>query len=338
MRLSLPDRVRAAFTGAWEHGSPAPGLAGALLLPASFLFAIGVRVYHAAYDAGVLPVRTLDVPVVSVGNITVGGAGKTPVTGWLVDRLLEAGWHPAVLHGGYHDDEPALHRRWHPSIPVVAMRDRAAGAVRALGAGADVLVLDDAFQHRRLARDLDVVLVAAELWSDRPTLLPRGPWREPARALRRADLLCVTRKTATPERAAAVARAVARTAPEVPVAQIHLHAAGWANGTGARRPAPPGGGVGVAGIAGPTAFFDQARRAGAALADVMVFPDHYDYGPDVVGRILGRAGDGPVVTTAKDAVKLLGDVAPDRLWVLEQGVTVEEGEDLVKHALDALRP
>lgn len=337
MRLSPGDRVRARFASAWEEGGPAPGLGGAVLSPAAVFYGLAIRMYHAAYDAGLFPVRGLGVPVISVGNITVGGAGKTPVTRWVVDRLLDRGRRPGVLHGGYHDDEPALHRLWHPSIPVVAMKDRAAGGSRAVAAGADILVLDDAFQHRRLARDLDMVLVAAELWSDHPALLPRGPWREPPAALRRAGLLCVTRKTAAPDRAADVATAVARAAPGVPVAQMHLHGAGWTNGAGARRTAPPPtAAVAVAGIAGPTAFLDQARGAGAELADVVVLPDHYDYGPDAMGRILARAGERPIVTTAKDAVKLLRDLSPDRLWVLEQGVTVERGEDLVKDALDAL--
>src|SRR5690606_7983757 len=129
---------------------------------------------------------------------------------WLVRELVRRGFTPGILHGGYAEDEPDLFRLWFPQLPVVAERDRLRGAGKAMHQGADVLVLDDAFQHRRFGRDLDVVLVAAETWTRHARLLPRGPYREPPRSLRRADVVVVTRRTASAEQAARVEVDVAR--------------------------------------------------------------------------------------------------------------------------------
>ena len=178
------------------------------------------------YDRGLFRSYRLPRPVISVGNLTTGGTGKTPVVRWLVRVLRRRGWTPGILHGGYAEDEPALHRAWFPDLPVVADRDRLRGAGRAMEMGADVLVLDDAFQHRRIGRDLDIVLVAAEAWGRTARLLPRGPYREPPSALRRADLVVVTRRTATAARAAQVEWDVGRISGR-PTARLHLDARRW---------------------------------------------------------------------------------------------------------------
>ncbi|HET9985272.1 MAG TPA: tetraacyldisaccharide 4'-kinase [Longimicrobiales bacterium] len=345
----------AAFVHRWWRGEAGwPGRALDLALaPAELLFRGGEAAYHAAYSGGLLGAERVAAPVVSVGNLTVGGAGKTPVTRWLVDELLRRGARPAVLHGGYAADEPALHARWHPGVPVVAERDRRTGARRALDAGATVLVLDDGFQHRRLARDLDIVLVAAERWSARPRLLPRGPWREAPAALVRADVVVVTRRTATPEAAAAVAAEVRRFAPGAVPAVVALRAAGWLRWRGGapagpgpgrvepdprRRPAPDGAeagapaaavgaprGVAVSGIAEPGAFLAQARASGAVLTASLEFRDHHEYTARDAERIVAAAAGAAVLTTAKDAVKLEPLLPGVELWVLEQEVVVEAG-------------
>src|SRR5690554_6330513 len=104
---SLPERV-------WRGQRPAAAAARTVLLPPALLFRAGTAVRNALYDRGVLRSTRIDVPVVSIGNISVGGAGKTPFTRHVVERLLARGSTPAILHGGYGDDEPALHRLWHP--------------------------------------------------------------------------------------------------------------------------------------------------------------------------------------------------------------------------------
>jgi tetraacyldisaccharide 4'-kinase len=309
-------------------------LLNAALAPAEAAYGAAVRLRARAYARGLLEVRRVSVPVISVGNVAVGGTGKTPVAHWLAVTLRARGRRPAVLHGGYAEDEPDLHRHWSPDIPVVAEKDRFAGAERAIGAGADVLVMDDGFQHRRLHRDLDIVLVAAERWDESPRLLPRGPWRESRQALRRADLVIVTRKTATRQGAAAVADAVRALSPRLAVANVHL-AAGWRL-PGAARPAgpPPGAALLVSGLAEPELFADSAALAGARVADRLVFPDHHVYAADDVARIRQAAAGRPIVTTEKDWTKLHHGLGHERVWLLVQGVIIESGGETVTQLLD----
>ena len=132
------------------------------LVTLELLYGAGVRLRNRAFDLGLRRTQRAPVPVISVGNIVAGGAGKTPFTRWLVQELMQRGKRPAILHGGYGSDEPKLHRKWLPSAIVVEQKDRVAAASAAAHDGADVVVLDDAFQHRRLSRDLDIVLVPVE--------------------------------------------------------------------------------------------------------------------------------------------------------------------------------
>ncbi|MBI2409094.1 MAG: tetraacyldisaccharide 4'-kinase, partial [Gemmatimonadetes bacterium] len=163
------------------------------------------------------------VPTVSVGNITVGGTGKTPMAAWVAAELRARGRAPAILLRGYGDDEPLVHAMLNPTVAVVANPNRRLGGAQAVAQGATALVLDDAFQHRQMPRDADIVLVSADLWQDVPVrLLPAGPFREPLVALRRASCVVVTRKSATPERAGQVVSQLRRAAGDVPLAVVHL--------------------------------------------------------------------------------------------------------------------
>src|SRR5687767_4085944 len=117
------------------------------LEPLSAVYRAVMSGRRAVYNRGLLRASRIDVPVISVGNLVVGGSGKTPFTRWLIGRLRELGRKPAVLHGGYAADEPALHRRWFPDAIVIEGRDRVAGAREAVARGADAIVLDDAMQH-----------------------------------------------------------------------------------------------------------------------------------------------------------------------------------------------
>lgn len=321
----------------WEGDTRLVGrLLGAALTPAELGYRAVMRARNAAYGAGVAPVDVPPVPAISIGNISVGGTGKTPMVRWLVRLLRRRGWTPGILHGGYAEDEPALHRAWFPELPVVADRDRLRGAGRAMSLGADVLVLDDAFQHRRIGRDLDIVLIAAETWTARPRLLPRGPFREPLSALRRADLLVVTRRTATAERAAEVARDAARVSGRL-TARVFLQARRWIRPDGSpREGAPRGDAVALAGIARPDDFFDQAEDAGARLVDAIAFPDHHPYDEREAAAILRLAAGGPIVMTAKDAVKLAPMMQLADVWVLEQKITFEAGRAELLAAVEAV--
>ena len=336
MRNGLHGAARAAWAGD-GHGSARAFRAATAPLEVLYRGAVGLR--NRAFDRGLRRERRAPVPVVSVGNLAVGGTGKTPLTAWVVDVLLDQGRRPAVVARGYGEDELALHRMWHPRVPVHADPDRHAAAEEAAREGADCVVLDDGFQHRRLARDLDVVLLAAEHRFPGP-LLPRGRYREPATSLRRGHVVVLTRKTAGASEVDALAACVARVAPGLPVARARLAPRAWRGLRGEAASAPRGDVLAVSAVAGPETFHRLVADAAGGTVEPMPFPDHHAYGPSDVEAIRRRAAGRPVAVTEKDAVKLegwgeaLGDVR-----VLALAVDVEEGEALLRERLlEATRP
>lgn len=334
--MSLPvERI-------WYADGWAERAARAALAPAAWVYAAASAGRNALYDRGVLTAHTPAVPVLSVGNLSVGGTGKTPVTAWAAERLRHAGARPAIVLRGYGDDEPLVHRRLNPDVEVVVDSNRVRGVVEARRAGADCVVLDDGFQHRAIARHADWVLVAAERGHAGDRLLPAGPLREPVAALRRADVLLVTRKSASREEAMRVADQLAHHVRGGAVAVCHLapealvHATtgevaplSWLDG---RRV------VAVAAIGAPRDFFAQLRALGARL-DEASFPDHHLFDAGDVARLARRAtGTDGVLCTLKDAVKLAPvwpRVGPS-LWYVSQRAAVEHGERTLDASLDAV--
>lgn len=303
----------------------APAESAALGLAAQ-LYGAGVALRNAAFDARLRRVHHATVPVISVGNIVAGGAGKTPFTRWLVESLLAKGKRVAILHGGYRSDEPALHRAWLPEAIVIAGRDRVRTAAQAVAQGADVIVLDDAFQHRRLARDLDIVLMPVEAGHAR--LLPSGPLREPESALARADLIVVTRKARTAQTARALAEAL-RTRFAKPCAVAAIEAALPDEAIG-------GPVVAVASIARPDLFLANLRSLGVDVAKLLAYPDHYDYGSADAAHITRTAAERAIVTTEKDAVKLRALLPGGALRIVPQRVVIEEGGAVLHDMLEKL--
>ncbi|MDT8340273.1 MAG: tetraacyldisaccharide 4'-kinase [Longimicrobiales bacterium] len=332
----------------------------ALLLPAEYGFRGAVALRGAWYRRRPPPSAAL--PVVSVGNLSVGGTGKTPVASWVARVLCDGGLRPALVTGGAAPDEAALHRRWTPDLPVLTGRDRRSAVARAEALGARCAVLDDGFQHRALPRELDLVLVSAE--EGLPgALLPRGPFREPCSALGRAGAVVVTRKLAPPEVAEALVRTVAQVLGEgasrdtqggTPVrplvARLWLapgavrplgdRKAGPADGEGPAAdasgrtrphgPVPSGvAWVVASGVAHPASVAEAVASLGLRVHDLLPFPDHHRFTRSDVLRILQAAAGRPVVVTEKDAVKL--EVFPEALGadfhVLEQRLVWEAGEE-----------
>ena len=203
-------------------------LLSGLLAPASWAYGLLVSMRNGAYERDVGE-RVPGLRVISVGNLAVGGTGKTPLSAWVARFLSDRGVATAIVSRGYGRDELVLHRQWNPEVAVEADSDRILAAVRARDAGAAVAVLDDGFQHRRLARDLDLVILAAE---DRfpGRLLPTGPYREPAASLARADVILVTRRTALLGTSAR---------DPAPSAWLRADASGGRRATRARRVAGP---------------------------------------------------------------------------------------------------
>lgn len=323
----------------------ADGMAARALTPLSWLFAAGTGLRNALFDLGVLRSERLPIPAVSVGNLSVGGTGKTPVAAWVAQELRARGARPAIVMRGYGADEPLVHRRLNPDVPVIVNADRVAGARAAAEAGATVAVLDDAFQHRRARRDVDLVLVAAEQGAAR-RLLPAGPLREGRGALRRASLLIVTRKSASLAEAEAVAAEWtafagapascvvalvpgplrdARDAAAVPLDTGHL---------AGRRV------LAISAIGAPTAFAAQLTAHGAIVTQA-TFPDHHPFDARDAAALTARAESLDLaVCTLKDAVKLapLWPREASPLWYLSQAVVVERGVAPLREALHRLVP
>jgi tetraacyldisaccharide 4'-kinase len=316
--------------GVWESSSIGARLIRGALIPASWGYAGVVAARNAAYDRGWLRAHQLALPAISVGNLTVGGTGKTPVSAYIAARLAERGMKPAIVMRGYGNDETLVHARLNPEVPVVVAADRVRGALDARLASRDIVVLDDAFQHRRARRDADVVLLAAELAGPvRP--LPAGPWREPLTSLARASLIVVTRKSASPVRARELFLHVRRFAPAAGGAIVHLAAdrlVAWGSGdvrelTAIRDQHV----VAAAAVGDPRAFAAQLADAGARV-ELVARRDHHAYSAEDASALARRADGGAmIVCTLKDAVKL-GPVWPREappLWYLSQRVVVESG-------------
>ena len=311
--------VRRMWAG---EAGPLGAAARFALWPAEGLFRAGGRLRREAYDRGWLPAEPGAIPVVSVGNLSVGGTGKTPVSSWIIRQLDARGEQPALGARGEGRDELLLHRTWTPSVPVIADPDRRQGVREAASLGATVAVLDDGFQHRRLARQADVVLVATE--EGLPgALLPRGPFREPRAALGRAQGIVVTRKSGTVGEAEGLAESLGRAFPAAVVATVHLAPGAWRRlaGTGAAMPGRPAGPVTFAtGVARPESVRASVEAAGCEVRLLEAFPDHHEFTEDDLERILDRSGGRAVVVTEKDAVKLAELPLPPEapVWVLGQ--------------------
>jgi tetraacyldisaccharide 4'-kinase len=328
----------------WTGRGKLARVARTLLTPAEVLYRTVVATRGMLYDRGVFSAENFSVPVLSIGNLSVGGTGKTPVAAWCAQRLAAKGMRPGIVLRGYGGDETIVHRRLNEGMPVIAAADRARGIREAIAQGVDAVVLDDAFQHRRAARDADIVLVNADVWSGRPRLLPAGPWREPLRSVRRANLVIITRKTADRATVEDVRRALANAAPHVRVATAHL-APGELRSTSTGQSLPlrvlDGADLtAIAAIAHPDSFFKQLTELGAIVRPHS-FPDHHAFTREEARSLADRATYSDfVVCTLKDAVKL-ESLWPDEagsLWYVSQRFRIEDGQEHIERLLDAFRP
>ena len=345
------------------HGDGASARAGrALLSPAERVFAAIVARRNARFDRE--PPRRTMLPAISVGNLTVGGTGKTPVAAWCTAKLRAMHAKPSIVLRGYGDDEWRVHALLNPDVPVIVSPDRVGGIAAAAARGADCVVLDDAFQHRQASRVVDLVLVSADRWREPVRLLPAGPYREPMTSLARATVAVVTVKSAGDDAVAALSHAIGIAAPRIPVAVVRLrlgrlqlaarlHASSSAAQSSARTgPAvrdrggrdmlshePPwlaGRSIVVASAVGdPGAFETQLRAFGAVLRHTLRFPDHHAFTAADAERIarLGEGTDG-VVCTLKDAVKLhvVWPREATPLWYVSQSVVVDRGAEALDRA------
>jgi len=336
------------------RGGPGLTLARmALRLPAA-AYGLGVRARNGLYRAGWRRQVRAEVPVISVGNITAGGTGKTPLVSWLARMMLIYRLRPAVLSRGYGarggrgiDDENAMLARMTGGVPVVVCPNRLEGARRAVREhGANVLILDDGFQHRRLARDLDIVLIDAVWPFGGGHLLPRGLLREPLKELRRAGALVITRaELVTPHRLAAIRDRLREMAPDVHIAVCRNVLKGLRRlGARRERDAEPaelarGRWAAFCGIGNPEGFLLTLRAASCRPALFRIFADHHHYTRRQLELLLQEASDAGctgVVTTEKDAVKLerlVGGVSGPPIYAAQSELEFTEGAETLTAAI-----
>ena len=337
----MPDLRRIVET-IWTGRGRRVRTVRALLSPIEVAYRGAMALRGWMYDSGLFAAESFSVSVVSVGNLSVGGTGKTPVAAWIARMLTERGLRPGIVLRGYGGDETLVHRRLNARVPVIVASDRRRGIREAIAQGADVVILDDAFQHRRAARDVDVVLVDADSWSGPPRLLPAGPWREPLRSARRASLVIITRKTADKARVDAARRAVGAAAPNVPIAIVHLTPGDLrSTTTGQTLPLHALRGAdltAIAAIARPESFFRQLTELGAVVRP-HTFADHHAFTRREARHLAAEASSSDfVVCTLKDAVKLesIWPAESGSLWYVSQRLKIEDGQPHIDRMLDDL--
>lgn len=327
--------VRGELRGFW------PGLQRGALRLASVPYGWATRLRNGLYDRGWKYTHHAGVPVVSVGNLTVGGTGKTPCVEYVARFYRGLDLRVAILSRGYgsrtgRNDEALLLEENLPDVAHLQGADRAALADIAVAElESEVLVLDDGFQHRRLVRNLDLVLVdATDPWGQ-GFLFPRGLLREAAAGLARAGVVVLTRSDQVDERERGrIREAVTRFAPGAVLAESTHRPMDLINGEGAvatldvlrQRPV-----AAFCGLGNPDAFRRTLTDMGAAVTAFWRFPDHHAYTrPDVEDlRTWARqqATDCVIVTTQKDLVKLrLAQLSGRPLWALRIRLHVTDGQ------------
>jgi tetraacyldisaccharide 4'-kinase len=303
---------------------------------------------NALYARRWLPTFRVPVPVVSVGNLTVGGTGKTPCVEYVARWYRQQELRVAILSRGYGsigdaNDEAMVLEENLPDVPHLQGADRAALARLALDElDSEVLVLDDGFQHRRLERDLDIVLIDATRPWGHGYLLPRGLLREPPSSLRRAGVIMLTRC----DQVAAVDRdrlrhEVRRLAPQVSLVETVHCPLEWVNSAGRTAPLDLVRNQPVAafcGIGNPEAFHRTLVSLHARPAAFRTYADHHRYTRGDLQQLSEWARRQPedslLATTQKDLVKLrLTELAGRPLWALRIGLQVESGEDILHRRL-----
>ncbi len=316
------------------------------LLLAEGAFRAGVGLRGALYDRGLLQSHRPPGPrIISVGNLNVGGAGKTPLTIHLANRLQQQGERVVVLTRGYGrasqipveisaqvprpsvreaGDEPLLIADCCPGVPVLVGSDRVALAGQAVDRHrATVLLLDDGLQHRRLARDLDVVVIDAAARFGNGHLMPRGPLREPLGALARASLACMR---------VSPGGEVPRLELPIPYFVARYLPSGWRDEQGRDQPlsALAGGVVALTAIARPSAFQATLVGAGLQVEQLITYPDHHPFSDAELEAARGAAAGRVIVTTEKDRLRLPPGFPA---WTLRMALRIEEGAPLLERAL-----
>lgn len=336
------------------------------LAPLSLAYRAAVKTRSAFYRSGILNTQTVGVPVISVGNITTGGTGKTPLVAWIAEELAHRGHRVCVLTRGYRransaervlvsngeiivsdvdqagDEATMLARALLGKAAVVCDADRVSGAHWAIeNLKTEVLILDDGFQHVRIGRDLDIVTIdATNPWGN-GRLLPAGILREPITSLNRGDCIVVTR---TGDAINAGLQEQIRQATDAPIFRSTAAICRIAaldspedvtdNETLLNQPI-----AAFCGIGNPNAFFEQLRDEGFHLRQTEAFRDHHKYSQADIDRLSRRAADAgaqALITTAKDAVKLRSMHFTLPSYVVEIEMQIQDADRLLALIAEAI--
>lgn len=346
------DSFHALIRG--DRRGPLAWAARAGLWWARLPYAVGVWVRNRRYDRYPAAAIRVPVPVVSVGNLTVGGTGKTVCVEHVARFYRSRDVPVAVLSRGYGtpdggpNDEALLLEDNLPDVPHLQGADRAVLANTAVEElEAEVLVLDDGLQHRRLHRDLDVVLIDATRPLAAEYLFPRGLLREPVASLKRAGVAVFTRcDQAPPESLNEQVRWLTERLPGLPVCQTRhepVELIGPGGATAAVRELRGKPVAAVCGIGNPGAFRRTLADLGATVIDTRVYPDHHPYTRDDVAALTAWAAalpaDAVVATTQKDWVKLrVGELGGRPLWAVRVGLAFLAGQHVFEQKLAAVLP
>jgi tetraacyldisaccharide 4'-kinase len=349
------DRYKSVISGR-EHGA-LPEIMRKALSGLSALYRVGVKSRNALYSKGWINRVTLPVPVISVGNITVGGTGKTPLVEYLARHLAESGKRALVLSRGYRthrdnamgrNDEAAVLDQNLPGVPHVQARNRVLAGLRAIKKhNTDCIVLDDGFQYRRLKRDLDIVVIDATNPFGYGELLPRGLLREPVESLERANAIVISKTDSLKE---AELKELETTLAKYVAADrifraVHRTSEVYVPGANSQRraveiPALRNKRVfAFCGIGSPESFKRTVGALGCAIAGFRSYPDHYHYNNDAIAELRKQAADSGadvLITTQKDAVKLADADLGRELYVLRIAFAFVEGEKRFLTLVDAV--
>ena len=320
---------------------------------ASFPYQAAVVCRNQAYRRGWFKITKAAAPVISVGNLTAGGTGKTPACAWIAKWMRRRAIRVAILSRGYGaladglNDEARELESLLPDVPHLQASDRVENARLAVEElEMQVLLLDDGFQHRRLARDLDIVLLDATNPFGWGHLLPRGLLREPLKGLRRADLVIVTRcDQVSMQDLANLRTKVQRVNPKAAWVQSIHAPVRWKNASGEShelgffegKPA-----MSLCAIGNPKAFVDTLEDLQIPVVEKVNFPDHHPYSPMDVQAIIERASQCSVppqviLCTGKDLAKLSSDrIGQIPLWALEIELQITSGAEVLDEHLERL--
>jgi tetraacyldisaccharide 4'-kinase len=332
-----------------------------ILLPFSALYGGIISIRNFGYDKNLFKSKKLPVPVVSVGNISVGGSGKTPFVMYLIEKVLSLGKKPAVLSRGYKrmtdelviscpergveadvrtlGDEPTLISHNFPNVPVAVQKDRHQSGLEVLKKfGADVFILDDGFQNRELQRDVDFVLLKSSLKDLKDNYLPAGSLRDSRRRINEADIVILTSHGDWN----IPGNEFVKNYENIPLAGVSFLPFDFVDHAGQSYPLEMIKGKSIAafcGIANPEQFFSGLESLNAEVIRKNVFRDHHWFDEYDIDEIFGGDEDMVAITTSKDAARIfLDDELSEkeevkRIYALREKAAVNFGEENIENAL-----